>query len=405
MQKGAQYQAVLELISEIFKDARPADNIINAYLRERKYIGSKDRRFITETVWQIIRNRRRLEFDARSKDPRRILLYFLRHEDFDLLSADSPYALSPLSKEEKQWLSVSNDEPYPSAVEAETPDWLFAKINDMSLLKALNEPAAADLRINALTRELIIKKLQKEGLFFRPVRYSPIGIRSSERVNLHNCMAYQEGEIEVQDEASQIAAILADVRPDHKAIDYCCGAGGKALTIAFLNDNRGQLDIHDINWGRLEAVKDRAARLKINNLNIVKELKDKDYNRFITDAPCSGSGTWRRSPDAKFRLTPQQLAELVKTQSAILETAYNHTARGGRIVYFTCSILREENEDVIVAFQKKHPDMRTVNLKELWQQKLNGIYPSADEYHLHLNPLVSGTDGFFVCILEKAKES
>lgn len=401
MQKGAQYQAVLELITEIFKDKEPADKLINNYLRERKYIGSGDRRFITETVWTILRNRRKLEFDAGSNEPRRILLYFLRHEDFDVLCADSPYSLASLSKEEKLWLQTENENPYPPAVEAETPDWLYDKIKDLNLLKALNESASADLRINALTRELIIKKLQKEGLFFRPTKYSPIGIRSTERVNLHNCMAYQEGEIEVQDEASQIASILADVHPEHKTMDYCCGAGGKSLTIAFLNDNHGQIDVHDINWGRLEAIKDRAERLKVKNINIVKELKDNNYDRFIVDAPCSGSGTWRRAPDAKYRLTVQQLQELNNTQAEILETAYHHTKRGGGIVYFTCSILREENENIVQAFCQKHPDIKPVNLCKLWAQKLNGNYPVSDEYMLHLNPLISGTDGFFICVMEK----
>ena len=402
MQKGAQYQAVLELITAIFQDRQPADNIINAYLRERKYIGSKDRRFITQTVWNIVRHRRRLEFDAESADPRRILLYFLRNEDFDVICADSPYSLAPLSKEEKCWLQTENEQPYPPAVEAEVPDWIYEKLPDMPLLKSLNETAGADLRINAFSREVIIKKLQAEGLFFRPVRYSPLGLRAEERVNLHNCTTYLEGEVEVQDEASQIAAILADVRPEHKAIDYCCGAGGKTLTMAFLNHNQGQIDVHDINWGRLEAIKDRAARLKVNNINIVKELRDVDYERFVVDAPCSGSGVWRRSPDAKYRLTPQTLKELNQTQSEILEIAYQHTRAGGQIAYFTCSIFKDENEDVTEAFLRRHPDMRKVNLKRLWEQKLNGKYPVCDEFSLHLNPLISGTDGFYVCIMAKS---
>lgn len=401
MQKGAQYQAVLELLTEIFKDKEPADNLINSYLRSHKYIGSKDRRFITETLWHIIRHRRRLEFDAKSSSPRGVLLYFLKNEDLDVLCADSPYALSPLTKEEKLWLKQENEAPYPPAVEAETPDWLFEKIRDMSLLKALNEPAGADLRINIPSRDIVIKKLQKEGLFFRPTPYSPIGLRSSERVNLHNCICYQEGEVEVQDEASQIASILADVKPQHKTIDYCCGAGGKTLTISFLNDNQGQIDVHDINWGRLEAIKDRSERLKVKNINIIKKLTDKDYDRFIVDAPCSGSGTWRRSPDAKFRLTPEKLKELTQTQADILEIAYSHTKKGGRIVYFTCSILKEENEEVIKAFCERHKDIKPFNLKALWEQKFEGRYPVTDEYNLHLNPLTSGTDGFFICVLEK----
>ena len=400
MQKGAQYQAVWELISEIFKDKIPADNIINAYVRERKYIGSKDRRFITETVWKIIRNRRKLVFDAGSNEPRRVLLTYLQDEDFDLLCGGE-YGLAPLSKEEKEWLKRRNEEVYPAAVEAECPDWLFDKVKDIHLLKALNEPASADLRLNKGSRARVIEQLQGEGLYFVPTPYSPIGIRSAERVNLNNCVAYKEGVIEVQDEASQLAAILADVRPEHKIIDYCCGAGGKSLTMAFLMNRQGKIQIHDINRSRLEAVKERAVRLDVKNLEIIKEVGDRDYDRFVVDAPCSGTGTWRRSPDAKYRLTPETLKELNKTQAELLEKAFNHIRRGRRVVYITCSILRDENEDIIEAFLSRHADAAPVNLRHLWEDKLDGRYPGQDDFMLRMNPLLTRTDGFFVCILEK----
>lgn len=400
MQKGAQYQAVWELISEIFKDKIPADNIINAYVRERKYIGSKDRRFITETVWKIIRNRRKLVFDAGSNEPRRVLLTYLQDEDFDLLCGGE-YGLAPLSKEEKEWLKRRNEEVYPAAVEAECPDWLFDKVKDIHLLKALNEPASADLRLNKGSRARVIEQLQGEGLYFVPTPYSPIGIRSAERVNLNNCVAYKEGVIEVQDEASQLAAILADVRPEHKIIDYCCGAGGKSLTMAFLMNRQGKIQIHDINRSRLEAVKERAVRLDVKNLEIIEEVGDRDYDRFVVDAPCSGTGTWRRSPDAKYRLTPETLKELNKTQAELLEKAFNHIRRGGRVVYITCSILRDENEDIIEAFLSRHVDAAPVNLRHLWEDKLDGRYPGQDDFMLRMNPLLTRTDGFFVCILEK----
>ncbi len=400
MQKGAQYQAVWELISEIFKDKIPADNIINAYVRERKYIGSKDRRFITETVWKIIRNRRKLVFDAGLDEPRRVLLTYLQDEDFDLLCGGE-YGLAPLSKEEKEWLKRRNEEVYPAAVEAECPDWLFDKVKDIHLLKALNESASADLRLNKGSRARVIEQLQGEGLYFVPTPYSPIGIRSAERVNLNNCVAYKEGVIEVQDEASQLAAILADVRPEHKIIDYCCGAGGKSLTMAFLMNRQGKIQIHDINRSRLEAVKERAVRLDVKNLEIIKEVGDRDYDRFVVDAPCSGTGTWRRSPDAKYRLTPETLKELNKTQAELLEKAFNHIRRGGWVVYITCSILRDENEDIIEAFLSRHADAAPVNLRHLWEDKLDGRYPGQDDFMLRMNPLLTRTDGFFVCILEK----
>lgn len=401
MQQAARYNAVLELIGEIFKDKSPADGIINNYLRERKYVGSGDRRFITETVWKIIRHRRRLEFEAGSKEARKILLVFLKDEDLDLIFGAGEYAPPALSKEEKIWMKNLKEEVYPLDVESECPEWLFAKIKDVALLKSLNEPASADLRVNAGSREQVLQDLRREGLFFAPTPYSPIGIRSSERVNLNNCIAYKEGVVEVQDEASQLAAILCDVRPEHKVIDYCAGAGGKSLAIASFLNGKGKIEAHDIDWHRLEQIKPRLERLNIKNVVPVRELSGKDYDRFIIDAPCSGTGTWRRSPDAKFRLTPEKLNELTKIQSQLLEFALENTKVGGRIVYITCSILPDEDENIVSAFAQRHKNVRYVDLKQLWQQKIDAPYPAKNTEFLHFSPLLTNTDGFFLAIFEK----
>ena len=401
MQQAARYNAVLELIGEIFKDKSPADGIINNYLRERKYIGSGDRRFITETVWKIIRHRRRLEFEAGSKEARKILLVFLKDEDLDLIFGAGEYAPPALSKEEKIWMKNLKEEVYPVDVESECPEWLFAKIKDVALLKSLNEPASADLRVNSGSREQILQDLRREGLFFAPTPYSPIGIRSSERVNLNNCIAYKEGVVEVQDEASQLAAILCDVKPEHKVIDYCAGAGGKSLAIASLLNGKGKIEAHDIDWHRLEQIKPRLERLNIKNVVPVRELSGKDYDRFIIDAPCSGTGTWRRSPDAKFRLTPEKLNELTKIQSQLLEFALENTRVGGRVVYITCSILPDEDENIVSAFAQRHKNVRYVDLKQLWQQKIDAPYPAKNTEFLRFSPLLTNTDGFFLAIFEK----
>lgn len=401
MQQAARYNAVLELIGEIFKDKSPADGIINNYLRERKYIGSGDRRFITETVWKIIRHRRRLEFEAGSKEARKILLVFLKDEDLDLIFGAGEYAPSALSKEEKIWMKNLKEEVYPVDVESECPQWLFDKIKDVALLKSLNEPASADLRVNSGSREQVLQDLRREGLFFAPTPYSPIGIRSSERVNLNNCIAYKEGVVEVQDEASQLAAILCDVKPEHKVIDYCAGAGGKSLAIASLLNGKGKIEAHDVDWHRLEQIKPRLERLNIKNVVPVRELNGQDYDRFIIDAPCSGTGTWRRSPDAKFRLTPEKLNELTKIQAQLLELALENTKVGGRIVYITCSILPDEDENIVSAFVQGHKNVRFVDLKQLWQQKIDAPYPAKTTEFLRFSPLLTNTDGFFLAIFEK----
>ncbi len=403
MQTGARYQAVLDLITEIFKDKFPADNIINDYLRERKYIGSGDRRFITDTVWRLIRSRRKFEFDAGSREPRKILLASLKDEDLDLIFGAGAYSPAPLSKEEKIWLKNFNEEVYPPDVEAECPAWLFDKVKDPALLKSLNQPANADLRINVADRQEVIRRLRGEGLFFAPTPYSPIGIRSSERVNLNNCVAYKEGLVDVQDEASQLVAILCDAKPGLKIMDYCAGAGGKSLTISYLLGGQGTVRAHDIDQRRLEQIKPRLERLNVKNVELCREVRDRDYDRFIVDAPCSGSGTWRRSPDAKYRLTPQKLKEINKTQSELLDTAYEHTKPGGRIVYITCSILRDEDEDIINGFTRRNRNVRHIDMRNLWQRLLDAPYPGSCDKFLRFSPLTTDTDGFFISVLEKIR--
>lgn len=401
MQLGARYRAVFEILQEVFQDKYPADNIITSYMRERKYIGSKDRRFIIEKVWDIIRHRRRLSFDAGGLDIRKMLLVYLKDEDLDLIFGADAYALPAVGRDEKFWLSHLKDIPYPADVELECPKWLFDKVSNSSLLETLNSTARADMRLNSGDREKTLEKLRKEGLFLRSTPYSPIGICSDERVNLNNCVAYQNGEIDVQDEASQLAAILCNPLPYMKIMDYCAGAGGKTFTLLYLMNGKGKVFVHDENVSRLSAMKERGLRLGYTNYEIVSELDGQDYDLFVVDAPCSGTGTWRRAPDAKYRLTPAVLDNLVKTQAEILETAYAHTAKGGRIVYMTCSILADENQNQIQAFLKKHDDVKPLDLSVLWQEKIGGRYPFSSVDYAQFSPLVTQTDGFFVCVMQK----
>lgn len=186
-------------------------------------------------------------------------------------------------------------------------------------------------------------------------------------------------------------------------MDYCCGAGGKSLALAYLMDNQGKVLAHDISAARLEAIKPRMQRLGIKNIELTDfaATTDRDFDRFILDAPCSGSGTWRRSPDAKFRLTPEYLEKLNQTQRELLDIAYDKTKSGGRIIYITCSIFKDENENIVEPFVKAHGDVRLLNLRELWEQKLKAPYPCISNEYLRLSPLATGTDGFFLAIIEK----
>ena len=402
MQISAKYQAVSEILQKVLQDQYPADNIIKEYMRNRKYIGSKDRKFITNTVRDIIRHRSRLEFDCGCCEARMLLLTYLKDEDFDIIADGSEYGLKPVSKEEKIKLQNLNQEVYPEYIEKECPRWLYEKINNPMLAESLNNKASADIRVNMCSREDMKNKLQKEGLFFSFTPYSPYGLRSEDRINLQNCVAYQNGEIEVQDEASQLGTILCDVRADMKIIDYCCGGGGKSLFLGALMNNSGVISAHDKNPKRMEGLKGRAARLGIKNIKIIDKIAQNDmFDRFIVDAPCSGSGTWRRSPDAKYRLTPKQLNGIEQAQKEILEVAAEHLTDKGRIVYMTCSVLPEENEERIEDFLQKHPDFTTVNMAKLWERKLEIPYIFNEERWLKCSPLSTNTDGFFVCVLQR----
>ncbi|MFV0627234.1 MAG: RsmB/NOP family class I SAM-dependent RNA methyltransferase [Alphaproteobacteria bacterium] len=401
MQVSARYKAVLELLEEIFKDKKPADNILNDYLRARKYIGSKDRRFITETVWKIIRNRLKLSFDINSKHPRDILLCFVKDENLSEIFDDSQYGLDSLTVQEEKKLKEINENPYPAYVELETPLWLYDKIKDDKLLRALNSTASADFRINASNRDIVIAELKGEGYDFIKTPYSPIGIRSENRISLPNCIAYKEGKIDVQDEASQIVSLLCDVKESDKIVDYCSGAGGKALTLSFLLKNKGKIQVHDIDWHRLEQIKPRIERLGVQNIEICREITDEDYDIFIIDAPCSGTGTWRRSPDAKFRLTKDKLEELNKIQLNLLKTAYAHTKVGGKIIYITCSVLKDENESIILNFLNENNMVSLLNIKNIFENKIKHPYLAKDEFMLRLSPYQTDCDGFFMSIFEK----
>lgn len=400
MQNGARYQAVLEILTEVFKNEIPADKIVNDYLRARKYIGSKDRRFITDLVWHVIRNRMKLSFDARSADARRVLLYALRDKLAEVFDG-SAYGMAPLTEEEKKELAQENEEPYPDYVEAECPEWLFEKIKDMAFCKALNEPATTDVRAHGISGDELKQKLAAEGIEAYKGRYAPDCLKINGRLVLNNCMVWQDGLMEIQDEASQIAAVLVDAKPEHKIMDYCCGAGGKSLAVSNCLRNQGHILAYDIDAKRLEAIKPRMARLKVKNIELTDIVadSDKNFDRFILDAPCSGTGTWRRAPDAKFRLTKEKLYGLTQIQANLLDIAAAKTK--GRIVYITCSVLKDENEDIIEAFLQRHSEFAPVNLRELWESKLAMPYPCRSEVYLRMSPLTTGTDGFFVCVLER----
>lgn len=406
MREASRIQAIIEVINEIIKDKLPADVILDKYFKERRYIGSKDRRFISDNTWNIIRNRLRYTEMLQNNISARLLVAcaFIEN-DLELLFNGEEYAPELLSKEEKSILDKASDfEDFTDFALYECPQWLFNKFSNKKLLDALNTVASVDVRANLVERDVARSRLKKEGLFFSPTPFSPLGLRSEDRVNLNNCMTYQDGEIEVMDEGSQVISLLCQAKHHHKIIDYCAGAGGKSLCIGAILNNDGLILAHDISQERLSRIKKRAERLDIINIKTVKDVTDNDFHRFIIDAPCSGSGTWRRCPDAKFRLTPQKLEEIKQAQADILEIGAKKTRIGGRLIYITCSVFEEENEKQIERFLDNHKNFMPVNHKELWNEVLDlPIYPFDSDKWLKFSPLTTKTDGFFMCVMKKVE--
>lgn len=406
MKEASRIQAVIEIITEVIADKLPADVIADKYFKDRRYIGSKDRRFIADLVWKIIRNRMKLSEMLQNKPtPRLLTALSLNDADLALLFNGEEYAPQPLDKNEKEILAqAQNFEDFSDYALYECPQWLFDKFDDKNLLEALNAPAPLDLRANLTSREQAKDRLKKEGLFFSFTPFSPLGLRSFERINLNNCMTYQDGEVEVMDEGSQLLSLLCQAKPHHKIIDYCAGAGGKSLAIGAEMHNDGIVWAHDISQERLSRIKKRAERLDILNIKILQKVTDENYDRFILDAPCSGSGTWRRSPDAKYRLSKQKLEEICQTQAELLEFGAAHTNLNGRLIYMTCSVFQEENEQQITNFLKNHPEFEAVDHEQLWHDVLDlPVFPFDNKNWLKFSPLNTKTDGFFFAALKKVR--
>ena len=406
MKEASIIQAIIEVIDEVIKDKLPADIILDKYFKERRYIGSKDRRFISDNSWKIIRNRLKYSEMLENNISARLLVAcaFIEN-DLELLFNGDEYAPEILSREEKNIINKAGDfDDFSEIALYECPLWLFDKFKNKKLLDALNSTASVDVRANLVERDVARNRLKKEGLFFSPTPFSPLGLRSEDRVNLNNCMTYQDGEIEVMDEGSQLISLLCQAKPHHKIIDYCAGAGGKSLCIGALLNNDGLILAHDISQERLSRIKRRAERLDIINIKTIKEVSDNDFHRFIIDAPCSGSGTWRRCPDAKHRLTPQKLEEIKQAQREILEIGAGKTRVGGRLIYITCSVFEEENELQIENFLENHKDFVPLDHKELWNEVLDlPLYPFDSNKWLKFSPITTKTDGFFMCVMKKVE--
>jgi 16S rRNA (cytosine967-C5)-methyltransferase len=391
-------EAAIELLGAILEGQRPADAVANDFFRARRFIGSGDRRAIAERVWRVLRSYRRLGWWLLDQPTPRLLVaasLLLDGWTLDDFTGGrfAPDALAPsegavLSRLEGRALDHPS---MPETVRLEAPDWIVARISAENL-RALLEPATLDLRVNLLkaTRDEARAALAAEGVQASPTPLSPWGLRIEGRRQVTNGRAFREGLVEIQDEGSQLVAALVDARPGMRVVDLCAGAGGKTLALSTTMQNRGQLIACDVSAARLHNAVRRFRRAGVHNVERhLLARGDKwikrhagQFDRVLVDAPCTGTGTWRRNPDARLRLSVNDMTGLLSKQAGILDQAASLVRKGGRLVYATCSLLAEENEDQVTAFLSRHPDF-------------------AQTDGLALSPAQHATDGFFAAVLER----
>lgn len=432
MTPAARVAATIELLDAIATAARPADAVISAYFRSRRYIGAKDRSALAERVYAVLRHRARLgwwleraghaDTGARAQAIAHLLLAegvpaTALAERFD----GSRFGPPPLTAEEQRLAATLDGqaaEPpdMPAAVAAECPDWAAEPLRTAfgerfaAEMAALLEAAPLDLRINERSgvREEVARALRAGGIAAEPTVLSPIGLRVRGRPPLAGHPLFRNGVIEIQDEGSQLVALLVDARPGHQVVDFCAGAGGKALALAARMRGKGRVVACDVSEGRLIRTRERLRRAGVDNIEPhplaserdpwVKRHKGK-FDRVLIDAPCSGTGAWRRNPDARWR--PVDLAELTALQGRLIDSASRLVKPGGRLVYATCSLLPPENQDRVDAFLADHPDFALVPVAQVWAEVVGTECPPTGPT-LQLTPARHATDGFFVAVMERA---
>jgi len=426
MTPAARIQAAIEVLDDIDVREAPADRITASYMRARRYIGAKDRRAILARVYDVIRNREALDWWlARAKAEPSARLRLLAYVALDAADGDAaalftgtghgPALLSDAERRIAAALAGQTlyAEGQPPRVLANCPEWvarLLARrfgLDFRAEAGALNDEAPFDLRVNLLktTRERALQKLASHGITGEPTRLSPWGIRVPARKPVAGLAAYKNGLIEIQDEGSQIVALLTDARPGQFVVDFCAGGGGKTLALAAMMANKGALAALDVS-ARLNAAAPRFARSGAKIIS-ARRITGGDLwlaenagkaDRVLVDAPCTGVGAWRRDPAARFRLTRAELDRLTALQREILDRAARLVRPGGRLVYATCSLLAEENEDQAAWFAETHADFTLLPAAEIWNEP--APVPAEGPY-LVLTPARFGTDGFFAAVFER----
>ena len=396
----------------LLRFAAPADQVLSQYFRAHRDLGQKERAFVAETSFAVLRRRRSLEAAAGSAEPRALLAAALLR-----VLGLSARALEGLVEEALlHRVRATRLDEFPDAVRADLPDWLWEKLaaqygreEAMRIAQGLLNPAPLDLRVNLArtTREEVLARLAHDGIEAAATPHSPAGVRLKHKPAINHHALFRDGLIEVQDEGSQLLGWLVAPRRGEMVADYCAGAGGKTLALAMIMRGSGRIYAMDVSAKRLAALAPRAARAQVSNIHPVALSGENDarakrlagkLDRVLVDAPCSGFGTLRRNPDLKWRHGPEAIRELAEKQRRILDAAARLVKPGGRLVYATCSVLREENEAITEAFSGAQAGFTKLHAGNIFAAQKVAL--AAGE-QLRLWPHVHGTDGFFAAVFER----
>ena len=413
-----QLEAIVHALSIILPARMPADQALRQFFRDNKSLGARDRAIVADTVYAALRRRRLLEHVTPHASPREMALATI----VKLQGVGLGQIEAGLKPGEKEWLSklkALDLDSLPLEIRADLPDWVIARLRKhldedalLALARSLQQSAPLDLRVNTLKapREAVLDRLDYDEIEAAPTKHSPIGVRLKEKPALNQHPMFLDGAVEVQDEGSQIMGLLVEPRRGEMVVDFCAGAGGKTLQMGAAMNSSGRLYAFDVSDKRLANLMPRLKRSGLSNVfpqrianendAKVKRLRGK-IDRVLVDAPCTGLGTLRRNPDLKVRQDENALQELQAKQASILDSAASLLKPGGRLVYGTCSLLPEENEEMVAAFLAAHPDFRLVAAKEILERQ--GVKLEGSGEYLRLYPHIHETDGFFAAVLERNK--
>lgn len=403
-------------LADVLSNTGPADAKLGWFFKQNRELGTKDRAFVAESVYGVLRRKSYLEYVCDGDDPRKLLLaWLLRVQGMSMRDLEET-----LSSQQKEWakeIKAKNTDNLPKYMQADLPEWFWDTLvtqydeeQALTIARSMHQPAPLDLRVNTLkaSREDILALFAKENTVPTLTPYSPLGLRMPQKMTISRHKMFTDGKIEVQDEGSQLLAQIVAPRRGEMIADFCAGAGGKTLAMGAIMRNTGRLYAFDVSEKRLDNLGVRLKRSCLSNLHAqvitseadpkLKRLNGK-FDRVLVDAPCSGLGTLRRNPDLKWRQTPQDIVELTAKQTRILERAAKLVKAGGRLVYATCSLIKQENEQIAEAFLASHGEFKLVPASAVLAQQQIDLDTGK---YLKLLPHLHQTDGFFAAVFEKA---